>query len=54
MTRNFNIFIFIIVLKINLFTITFGKFMIGTKKEVLTANNLDDVYQTNLQHEMVN
>jgi len=51
--RNLNIFIFFVLLELNLVLITFGKFMIKSKKEVLTQNNLDKVYQTKLQHEMV-
>lgn len=53
MMRNFNIFIFFVFIELNLILITFGKFMIKSKKEVLTTNNLDEVYQTKLQHEMV-
>ena len=53
MMRNLNIFIFFVLLELNLVLITFGKFMIKSKKEVLTQNNLDKVYQTKLQHEMV-
>ena len=53
MMRNFKIFIFLVFFELNLILITFGKFMIKSKKEILTANNLDEVYQTKLQHEMV-
>jgi len=53
MMRNLNIFIFLVFLQLNLILITLGKFMIKSKKEILTTNNLDEVYQTKLQHEMV-
>jgi len=53
MMSKFLIFFFFLVLYLNLILITLGKFMIKSKKEILTTHNLDDVYQTNLQHEMV-
>ena len=52
--RNFWFPLFALILLNNLFLLKAAKFMISTKKEVLTTNNLDDVYQTHLQHELVN
>lgn len=53
MMCNLNSFFFLVLLELNLILITYGKFMTKSKKEILTTNNLDEVYQTKLQHEMV-
>jgi len=51
--RNIQTFFILLLIQIHFILMTLGKFMIKTRKEILTPNNLNDVYQTNLQHEMV-
>lgn len=53
MMLNLNTIIFFLLIELFLIVITLGKFMIKSKKEILTSNNIDEVYQTKLQHEMV-
>ncbi len=49
----FQKFFILLILLIHLIKLSLEKFMIKSNKEILTPHNLDDVYQTNLQHEMV-
>jgi len=48
-------FLFFLISLNNLNLLKSSKFKnkFASKKEILSANNLDDVYQTHLQHELV-
>lgn len=53
MMRKIIISYVLILLQFEYFINTSAKFMLKNKKEILTPYNLDEIYQTNLQHEMV-
>lgn len=53
MMRKLIITYVLILLQFGYLINTTTKFLLKNKKEILTPHNLDEIYQTNLQHEMV-